>query len=52
MVPKSDNMTETARMLKALHDGHADLYSPHDTTVGAMRLMKIYLQAAGYDCTE
>ncbi len=52
MVPKSDNMTETARMLKALHDGHADLYSPHDTTVGAMRLMKIYLQAAGYDCAE
>ena len=48
-VSKSDSLSESARMLKYLHDGIADKYTPFIQTPGILKVFETFLNAAGYE---
>lgn len=48
IIPKSDNLSECARLLQSLHDQTQATYQPLNRSVGSFNLMKLYLEAAGY----
>lgn len=51
-VSKSDSISESARLLKYLHDGISEKYTPFMQTPGILKVFEIYIRAAGYDMVK
>lgn len=51
-VSKSDSISEAARLLKYLHDGISDKYTPFSQTPGILKVFENYIRAAGYDMIQ